>query len=316
MSTSTALKPSVRVAHNALIDYAGLFPPARLPMPEAVAEYALERRGPAAWMLGRFIVPASRIEELLAAMGGEEPFALSAIVDADADPRRWFASLQETLDALARLRGTDQRVRVAALEIPLPPPAWQRETFDAPLGQLRASLDRAKLGDLPAFAEVPRGPGWFESLALTLTATARARLGAKLRCGGVTAQAFPTVEEVAAFVHAAAGVDTPFKATAGLHHPVRHVDAATGFPMHGFLNLLAAAALASRVGCDVIEAVVAEEDPAAFAFGESEFRWRDHAVSLDELRATRERGFAGYGSCSFSEPVEDLVALQILPSAT
>jgi hypothetical protein len=316
MSTSTALRPSVRVALNALVDYAGLFPPATLAMDAAVAEYARERRGPAAWMLGRFIVPASRVEELLAAIGESgEPFELSVIVDADPEPRRWFASLQETLTAVARLRGQERRVRVGALEVPLPSPASQRETFDAPLGQLGASIDRAGLRDLPVYAEAPRGPRWLESLADTLCAASRARLGAKLRCGGVTAQAFPSVAEVAAFVRAASGAGVAFKATAGLHHPVRHVDAATGFPMHGFLNVLGAAAFASRVDATTLEGIVAEEDAAAFVFDDVGFAWRDRRATLAELESARAAAFVAYGSCSFAEPVEDLIGLRILPAS-
>ena len=47
-----------------LIDYAGLFPPAALAMDDAVGRYARPTgAGRDAWMLGRFIVPASRLGE-------------------------------------------------------------------------------------------------------------------------------------------------------------------------------------------------------------------------------------------------------------
>ena len=46
-----------------LIDYAGLFPPASLSMKAAVKEYARRRQSPEAWLLGRFVVPADRLEE-------------------------------------------------------------------------------------------------------------------------------------------------------------------------------------------------------------------------------------------------------------
>jgi len=148
-----------------------------------------------------------------------------------------------------------------------------------------------------------------------LAAAARAHVGMKVRCGGVTADAFPAIDEIASFIDAAATEQVPFKATAGLHHPVRHLNAASGFVMHGFLNVLAAAALAHHVDRAAIENILAEEDPAAFRFDDTSFSWRDDRVSAEELAGAREGVFVAYGSCSFTEPVEDLIELSILKNA-
>jgi hypothetical protein len=309
----------VRAAFDRLIDYAGLFPPAKLPMAEAVAEYATAQTGPAGWMLGRFIVPASRISDVADAWESlrvARPLPLSAIADASPDARLWFASLQNALAEVTGLGREAPNVRIEALEVPLPPPLSARETFDAPIGQLRASLDRAGAGGLPAYVELPRVARWRELLPGAMAALARMRLNAKVRCGGVVADAFPPVEDVAAFVAAAASEGVAFKATAGLHHPVRHRDSATGFVMYGFLNLLAAATFAPRVDAERLASILAEEDSGAFAFDESSFRWRDQRADLDDVKRMRASAFAGYGSCSFSEPVEDLTALGVLPGAT
>ena len=85
--------------------------------------------------------------------------------------------------------------------------------------------------------------------------------------------------------------------------------------MHGFLNLLAAAALAPRSDLDALLRIVAEEDARAFAFDEATFAWRDRRVNLDYLRSTRACAFAGYGSCSFDEPIADLTALGLFSPA-
>ncbi len=313
---NASIAPTVRTAFDRLIDYAGLFPPAKLPMEEAVAEYAAAQNGAASWVLGRFIVPASRISEVarLWAEREAEPLALAVIVDASLEPRLWFASLQGALAEVAGVRASAPSVRIAALEIPLPAPSSVRETLDAPIGQLRASLDRASLQDVPGYVELPR-VRWRESLPGAMTALARMRLSAKLRCGGVVADAFPPPDDVAAFVAAAAAANVAFKATAGLHHPVRHVDPATGFVMHGFLNLLAAATFAPRAGVDLLAEIVAEEDPGSFGLDDLSLRWRDQRASLDDVARMRASAFHGYGSCSFSEPVEDLTALRLLPAA-
>jgi hypothetical protein len=310
--------PVVRAAFDQLIDYAGLFPPAKLPLAPAVAEYAAARDGASAWMLGRFIAPASRIAELAGVWEARRepaPLPLSVIADVSLDGRLWFASLQNAFAGAARVGKVAPQVLIEALEIPLPPPLSARETFDAPIGQLRASLDHAGMRDLPAYVELPRGARWRELLTGAMAALARTRLSAKIRCGGMVADAFPPVDEVAAFVSAAVNEGIAFKATAGLHHPVRHRDPGTGFFMHGFLNLLAAATFAPRASADQLERIVAEEDPDAFALGDSSLRWRDQRADLDDVRATRASAFVGYGSCSFSEPVEDLTALGLLPAS-
>ena len=302
MTASTALLPSVGTAVASFVDYAGLFPPAELPLPAAREEYLTARAGPYAWMLGRFIIPATQLIE--SPQEFDAPF--SAIVEPRAD----------ALNELAAVRGIPARIEV--LEIPIAKnisPFRDRLSRDEVLdlvGALEADLAVAGLGDLAVYVEVPRAHGWYGVLTEMMQTFARIGFRAKLRCGGVSADAFPSVEEVAEFIAAACAGGVAFKATAGLHHPVRHRDAATGFTMHGFLNLLAAAALAGRLDPPSLRDVVAEEDPAAFAFDDAGLLWRNERITIAELQRTRETGFVSYGSCSFDEPVEDLIGLGLL----
>jgi hypothetical protein len=302
MATSTAILPPARAAFGALIDYAGLFAPAELPLAAAVREYQAARAGPHAWMLGRFIVPAQLLDAAAATFDG--PF--SVIVEPTAGAL-----------AVARIRARVPAIEM--LEIPLRTsvsPLRDRLSRDEilnVLGALEADLVVSGLRDLPVFMEIPRAAPWWSALSETVDAIARFGFAAKLRCGGITAAAFPSVEEVAAFIHSVRGASVAFKATAGLHHPVRHRDPATGFTMHGFLNLIAAAALVSRVEPDTLLRVIAEEDPKAFAFDDRSLMWRDLRVDVDQVANARRDVFVSYGSCSFAEPVEDLTTLGLLP---
>lgn len=295
MATSTALRPSVRAAFAGLIDYAGLFPPAQLSIAAAQAEYEAAHRGPHAWMLGRFIVSAP-----LVATWSDVKLPFSVIVDAEPD----------ALERLAALAA--KSAQIESLEIPLPKNISANEVAGT-IGRLGADIAIAGLGEVPTFVELPRGEHWLGSLPVSMNSLARAELGGKLRCGGVTADAFPTVAEVAAFIVAARGANVAFKATAGLHHPIRHRDPASGFMMHGFLNLIAAAALAPRVDAATLQRIIAEEEPNAFIFDDASFSWKSERIDVTELTATRNDAFVAYGSCSFSEPVEDLSALGLLP---
>ncbi|MBV9233156.1 MAG: hypothetical protein JO030_03870 [Candidatus Eremiobacteraeota bacterium] len=287
MTSSTVVRRSARVALSRLIDYAGLFPPAQLPMRDARAEYAQARNGPLQWMLGRFILRASSLPDW---DDGATP--LSLILD---DPAIGAGALRRT------------GARVEVLELPAPTPP-----YNSTLSQLRRRLSQEGLSQLPAYVEVARAQSPGEVHAL-LRMLADAGIGAKLRCGGVTPDAFPSVDEVADFLIAANEASVAFKATAGLHHPVRRRDRTTGFMMHGFLNLLVAGALAGCVERETLREVLAEEEPAAFSFDESSLRWRHRAISISELESLRRNRFISYGSCSFAEPVQDLTALGILP---
>ncbi len=232
-----------------LIDDAGQFPPARKPLDRAVADHAAARSGPYAWMLGRFLCPASKL-------GQDLPQPLGVVSDGD-----WREDL-----AAAVAAGAD------AFEV-------RGEVVSAPLH---------------VFVE---GVGDFDALA-------QAGAGAKLRCGGLTSDAFPSDAAVAEFISGCRRLDLPFKATAGLHHPFRTRDDEIGVLQHGFVNLLAATALE----VDDLESVIAEDDPEAFLITADACSWR--GIGWDPVKARRL--LTAYGSCSFTEPVEDLVAAGVL----
>jgi len=316
MSTTTKAGTASQAAFRALIDYAGVFPPAMLAMEPAVDEYLMARDGPHAWMLGRFIAPASRLDELVTVLRRKdpaEPIAVSAIVDSASDPRRWFGTAQERLAAVALIRSTVPQLTIEALETRLPGLTTKRDSYDASIGQFAAMAGQAGLRDVPIYVELPYDARWHEALPTAMGALARARLGAKLRCGGAEPQSIPSIADVAAFVATATSEDVPYKATAGLHHPIRHLRVEDGAVMHGFLNLLAVAAFAPDLDRSMLEQVLAEEAREAFGFDEGGFTWRDLHVDVEAIARARTR-FVGYGSCSFSEPIGDLIGLKLLRS--
>ena len=149
-----------------------------------------------------------------------------------------------------------------------------------------------------------------EEIRRTISSIASA--SAKVRCGGVHASAFPSVDDLAVFVEEACRRDLRFKATAGLHHAVRRYDSEIGVYMHGFLNLLTAIGLvhAGATHAGVIEALECA-DATGFSIEERGFRFRDRLFNLSEIAKIR-RSLIAYGSCSFSEPAHDLHALSLL----
>ena len=302
----TELTASARVLLDELIDYAGLFPPAGLDMAAAVHEYAAQRESANAWMLGRFIVPSARLEQM------ED--AAAALLPRDAGAAPWRISM---------LAGTDpaeDAERVWSFNERHAHPAAGRaviDTMELRAGDATAAerAVRSVPAGVTAYVEIPITDDPADLIGVLGGAGGRA----KVRTGGVTPDAFPAPAHLARFIRAAGDAGVAFKATAGLHHPVRGQFRLTYEPdspagtMYGFLNVFLAAGLAAQgLGLAELEAVLTETDAAAFVFDDQGAAWRGRRLDLDDLRHLRSRAAAAFGSCSFSEPVADLTALHIL----
>ncbi len=293
----TTIGAATRALLAGIVDYAGLFPPAQLHLAAAVRAYAAARRGPHAWMLGRFVLPAARSDEFAAACLAWQP------LDGAWEVSLLAADVPAARAAIERLRAAcGARVAVASVEFGL-----------LDLAGLDVALTRVP--DLPTeieiYFEIPLGAERGERLA---------RLGgsgasAKIRTGGLHAEAVPSVTELAEFLSDCARARLPFKATAGLHHACRAeyrltyaLDSPTAV-MHGFVNLAAAAALAFHAQADVaaLERVLLAPDPLAWLAddGLAHAGGRLDCMALAECRARFLRSF---GSCSFDEPANEIAA--------
>jgi hypothetical protein len=236
-----------------LIDHAALFPPASMGLPDALAEDRQARESPYGWILDRFVVPAAKLAELPA----ERP-ALSVVLS--------------NLDDVALLDGAAD---VEAVELVLP--------SARPLSaDLVAAYSALRPLDVEAYFELVFDDGWRDDVPAAIGAVAAIGGRVKLRCGGAFV---PSIEQVGLVVACCRDAGVPFKATAGLHHPMRRGEE------HGFLNLLAAA----TAPLDRIEEVLAEEDGSAL-----------------ELEEASREVFVSFGSCSWREPVEGLQELGML----
>ncbi len=283
-----------------LVDYAGLFPPAELPMAPAVEKYASYRKGAHAWMLGRFVLPISRLDEFaktaapLAPASGD-PWWLAGLVNP--------ASLRADLTAAADF---NERHDLGAAV----------DTFEMKATEPAIIAEAAKM--------VPRGASLYVEIPLDpdpaplLDIVAEHNLRAKARTGGVTPDAIPPSALVARFLSGCAERGIVYKCTAGLHHPIRARYPLTYKPdapvavMHGYLNVFLAGAfllhgMPEPLAVDLLD----ETDLKAFQFSDQSIVWRGHRLAPDQLGAERIYATA-FGSCSFDEPVGDLQAAGVL----
>ena len=290
---------SIRILMTGVIDYAGLFPPAALEMAMAVDNYATYREGANSSMLGRLILPVARLAEFEAAASGRvdatRPWQVSVIAGPD---------LPEDLKAIAQFNArNERRILIDTIEIKASAP----EAIVAALQRLPP--------ELTPYFEIPLE----DDLAPLVRTIADGSARAKVRTGSTVAEGFPSAAALARFIRVCADEDVPFKATAGLHHPLRSVHDLTAQPgsdralMHGFLNVFLAAAFAQTgMATDRLTELLEESDLAAFHFEDDAVIWRGEMVVKGHLRNTRNLFAISFGSCSFEEPLEDLEKLGLL----
>ncbi|MBV9217687.1 MAG: hypothetical protein JO053_16080 [Acidobacteria bacterium] len=298
----TKTPASVRALLIGAIDYAGLFPPAGLSMPEAVINYATYRNSNYNWMLGRFVVTAARLGEFydsardFISRDGGDAWHVAVVVG------------DETAKTIAEVKDFNAAngpgVICDVLEI-------KADSAGAIENAARSLGD-----DLTAYFELALNddlPDMISTLALQ-------GQRAKIRTGGLTPDAFPKTDEIIRFVRACLAANVPFKATAGLHHPIRcfrpltyEANSPTG-TMHGFLNLFLMTGFAMegyRTG--LLEDVMEEEFDEVFEFVDQSAIWREqYTLNTWQIERLRKLGIQSFGSCSFDEPVADLQKLGIL----
>jgi hypothetical protein len=281
-------KPLLRALLGGAIDYAGLYPPAELGMAAAVTNFRSYQSSADAWALGRFVVSAVRLTELEPLLGTGKSLPLSVLIGDVGDV---------TVIEGFRHRNDVSAARIECVEIKAAPAASAEALFAAvPSEWVR-------------YLEVPLGAGK-EILLDTLVAR---RGFAKMRTGGTSSEAFPPAEDLARFLLATARRQLGFKATAGLHHPLRgsyrltYADGAPSATMYGYLNLLLAAALAWSNGSEsqVREALL-EGTPEAIQLDPGGLSWRTTRLSATQLGEMRQRFCHSFGSCSFREPLDEL----------
>jgi hypothetical protein len=257
-----------------LVDDAAVYPPGSAPLDEAIKAH---RRHRAAWyagFVGPLLVPASVAGRV------DADIAVGVVADGGIDALR---------SAVAASAAPVQQVEYAV--------AKRGEDPQPGLTSFIAAFD-----GLTRYAEIPLTWGLLGALDAVAVARADgADVAPKFRTGGLAAELFPTPIELAAVICACRDRQLPFKLTAGLHHAIRHTDPETGFVHHGFLNVLVASAQAyADAEVADVAATLAGTDPVPLI------------EATRRLLSEQRPLWIGFGSCSVTEPLDDLSRLGLL----
>lgn len=288
VSQFSSLLPSL---FDSLVDDAAMFPPGNAAAERAVAEH-LEHRG--SWyhsLIGPLVVPDTALAVVGRQVPEGETLAVSVVNTGGAGgllalarrsvPGLAVVAVESALRDLDDLAGNAERVAAAA-----------------------TALDPS----VAVFVELPYSPAWVSAVE----AVEAAGLYGKIRTGGVEPEQYPSPTQLAEQLSVLVEADLGFKATAGLHHAWPNVarnESGQPLSQHGFLNLMLA-----------LDAVIdgAGPTPAVEFLGWTErSRIAEAIASWDDARQQRvRRRLRSFGCCGVTDPVQDLVALDLLESPT
>jgi hypothetical protein len=275
-------------------------------MERAVRAYAEYLTGPYSDLLGRFIVPVSQLNEFTRAgsamlpRNGEPSWRISVIVGKSLSEARVAA---QEFNSRHRSGSANGNAVCDAFEL-----------VAADAGAVHEALRETPV-HFDLYLEVPA----MVDPASAVRAMSGTRAAAKIRTGGVTRESIPSSSQVLRFMRECHQHGVPFKATAGLHHAIRseypltydpHAESAV---MFGYLNVFVAAAAieADWDDASVLE-ILEARDPALFRFDGDGVTVNGRKIVAPLLAGTRERFALSFGSCSFTEPVDEARALSLI----
>lgn len=318
---------SVNSFCSGIIDYAGLFPPAKLDLKTAFENYIRYKNSNYCSILSRFIIPAGLLNELEnlidSLFANERNILLSVIPETGSAETSYYELLTNSLKAVRKFSiKFKESVNAEVFEIKIPAEVIKnhKESYTFEFSERVSDIVTQEISENSfIFLEGYLDGDWKSSLKKIINGINEHNLnkpntGFKLRTGGVTPEMFPSSEQIAYSIKECIDRNVKMKCTAGLHHPFRHYDYELRTIMHGFINVFCAGLIAYRhnLSMNGMKEIINEIDGNKFVFSTDSFSWKDWKISIDEIELARNNIMLSFGSCSFDEPIADLKKLKLL----
>ena len=319
-------EPSFYPFHYKTVDYAGLFPPAELPLDEAINNYAIFRLDPDSWMLSRFVIPSSKLSELeffKNLFQSNPPFPFTVLGKKTNSTNEFKKNLDLVISQITAFESSVGNNLVSIESLELRVPILQDILFV--LNMITDAINKYETEKvLEIYLEFELSQKHNDDLRLILRHIKEYNfdnknkkikfIGYKVRTGGVDAKEFPSIDKLASIIFECNNFGVQLKATAGLHHPIRHYNNGVQTHMYGFINVIGACILASlhKLDFNTIYDILQDENPEDFRFSDQKFIWQKYEATKEQIEFSRIKSFISFGSCSFDEPLTDLLTLGLL----
>ena len=327
---------SVRTFMNEIIDYAGFFPPANLTFRESFENYIDYCTFKNKWMLGKFVSPFSRLDELTGLVSENplvtksNPLHIAVMGSLSQDVLHFEKNFPRDIQDMSKfLRNNAGYVTIDSYEVKLPLDLINfRETSDFldTLDLIQRDMNKTISKDTRIFYEIElKSKNWMDNVDSIVAGISicnqfyieeekSPKIGFKLRTGGITPDMIPTAFQVAYVIKKCIENKIPFKATAGLHLAIKHFDEKIKSKVYGFLNIFGAGIIYYyyQMPPEDLTMIIEDEHISDFSFTADSFAYQDLKVSSEEVKFVRENFMLSMGSCSFDEPLQELIDLKLL----
>jgi len=317
---------SVSLFTKELFDYAGLFPPAKLPLVQAFQNFTHYQTHVQNNALGKFIFPLEKTDEFISfrikLQNATIPF--SVLLTKVQHSSLATNSLALDIQKLEQLAATTPCVCISSFET-VPPEDILTSSDKGLLFSYFKTLQKFLAPfKTTVFFEVPYENSPSEFFLRTLgehIIDTKTPFAAKLRTGGTHAHQIPSAESLARIILQCAQNRLPVKLTAGLHVPVPNFNPSVGATLHGFLNVVCCLLVAHDHFCGSQNSPVTQSSLQNILtnFKEDDFKFTADGLHIgsvfmanDRLKKLRDNCVKSIGTCSFLEPLEHLSHMGVL----
>jgi len=311
---------------NEIIDYAGLFPPAKLDLKTSLENYIKFKNSEHSFLLSKFICPVNLLGELIQLISKshkDEKLNLSLLIQSSDKETDFKTIVKENLEKIKdEILNCGKGISIDAIELKLPSEllnSYKEDEIISLLDYISSEIRNSFDKELFFFIEGQFSEDSKKETKKLIDSIYHHNIkfndaGYKLRTGGITPEMFPSTELVAYSLKECIDRSVKIKFTAGLHHPFRHYDYELRTFMHGFINIFSAGLIAHRHNLSLggMNEIISDENGNNFVYTVDCFSWKDWELCRDEIALARKELMLSFGSCSFDEPVEDLKKLKLL----
>ena len=290
---------------RSIIDYAGYFPPAQLPLDKALEEF-LHFDNVKGHLCSKFVVPVHELNSLSRLLENRNlgsPVALSIIGAGGESIEHWEQKLEHDAQLLTKFEKECQNAEILAYETRVPSSNHLEQCVH----------DLQGFEEIELFLEIPwreahREQGFIEAIETAADLQDKYDFALKARTGGVHHSAYPELENLAEWIHRSAQLEVPYKFTAGMHEPISHFFGSENSTLaYGFMNVLFAVALCLKEDLlvDELRPIIGDCDQESFHFNGDIWKYHRFELNSDDLADARTL-FVSFGSCSIDEPLAGL----------